>query len=43
MERGVRGEALKDHIHQHNVCANNYYMEPERLEDLLNTEYHDVV
>ena len=40
----VREEVRKDHIKQHNGNANNnYYTEPERLEDLLNTEHDDVV
>ena len=31
-------EVLKDHIKQHNI----YYTKPEKLEDLLNTEHHNV-
>ena len=40
----MRQEVFKDHIKQHNVYAkNNYYVEPEKLEDFLNTEHQDVV
>ena len=43
----VREEEFKDHIRRHNeICSekkSKYYMEPEMLEDLFNTEHLDVV
>ena len=34
-------EMLVDHIREHNVyLRGEYYMEPEKLEELLNTENH---
>ena len=33
---------LADHIREHNVCLRGeYYMEPEKLDELLNTKHHD--
>ena len=35
---------FKDHIKQHNIYSKNeYYMKPEKLEDLLNSEHYDVI
>ena len=35
---------LKDHIKEHNLYyTGKYYIKPERLEDLLSTEYYDVI
>ena len=40
---GRREETFKDHIRWHNIYSKNeYYMKPEKLEDLLTTEYYDV-
>ena len=39
---GHREEMLKDHIREHNVyIGGTYYIEPEELEELLNTGNHD--
>ena len=39
-----REETFKNHIRWHNIYSKNeYYMKPEKLEDLLTTEYYDVI
>ena len=39
-----REETFKDHIRWHNIYSKNeYYMKPEKLEDLLTTEHYDVI
>ena len=43
----VREGEFKDHIKRHNTMhskeGSRYYMEPQKLEDLFNTEHLDVV
>ena len=42
--REHREEMLKNHIKEHNIYfRDEYYMKPEKLEDLLNTEHYDVI
>ena len=39
-----REETFKDHIRWHHIFSKNeYYMKPEKLEDLLTTEHYDVI
>ena len=42
--RDCREEIFKDYIKQQNIYSKNeYYMKPEKLKDLLNTERYDVI
>ena len=35
---------FKDHVKWHNIYSKNeYYMKPEKLENLLNTEHYDII
>ena len=42
--REYREEEFRDHIKEHNIYfRGEYYMKPEKLEDLHNTEHYDVI